>query len=184
MTNNTTGSERTLADLAGLIKAFGKRIVHNGPHRIEAIAEIERMFDIRVPLEYRQFMSNYGSLSIDDLHILGLEKANSPYISIGEAMLIVRLAHSHIPLNLLPIEDLGAGYFACVVCGHQKSAPAPVVLLNTIEPNSAESLPQLASGFRDYLYNRLVLMLDAQSLREGSSNHLNSVHNLSEFKRG
>lgn len=152
----------TYSELTILIKGFGKRITHYGPHSADAARAVEAMFEIHLPPDYRQFLCNFGALTVDNLTIIGLVKSDQGGLQLDEALLMLRLAHPDLPTELVPIEDLGGGCFACLVCTGKKNDDSPVTVINLAQPQPSEALPSIASCFRDYLYNRLVLLQSSQ----------------------
>jgi len=157
--NNQQQGQRTHAELAKLIKAFETKLAHNGPQKATERKDVETMFDVRLPQDYRQFLGSYGALAVDDIVIFGLGEAGVFNRTLAEMILMLRLAHPDIPLELVPIEELEPDHFACLVCNQGKSGHSPMVLLNLASPQPVNQLPRLAPCFRDYLYNRLLMVL-------------------------
>ncbi len=150
----------TQADLAKLIKSLGSDLTHFGPRKGEEIRSLGLMFDLNLPSDYRQFLSSYGALVINNLKVLGLADVEHPDLSAENVTFILRLAYAHMPLDTIPVEDLGNGQYACLVCPEQKKGESPVLIIDVENPVSIDQSPVLAPGFRDYLYNRLLLLLD------------------------
>lgn len=150
----------TQADLAKLIKAFGSDLTHFGPRKAEEIRSLGMVFDLNLPLDYRQFLSSYGALAINELKILGLADSEHSDLSAEAVTLILRLTYEHMPLEVIPVEELGDGQYACLMCPEQKKDESPVFIVDIEKPVPVDQLPILASGFRDYLYNRLLLLLE------------------------
>lgn len=150
----------TQADLAKLIKAFGSDLTHFGPRKAEEIRALGMMFDLKFPSDYRQFLSSYGALAINDLKILGLADIEHPDLSAEAVTFMLRLTYEHMPLEVIPVEELGDGQYACLMCPERKKDETPVFIVDIENPVPIEQLSILAPGFRDYLYNRLLLMLE------------------------
>lgn len=147
---------RTYSEVTSVMRSLGKLVQHTGPHKAEEIEELEKSFGILFPLEYRQFLGNYGACFANGSAILGLGKPQQTGMPVADAILMLRLSHTAMPLDLVPIEDLGEGHFACLVARQTKSAVSPVVEVDINNPLPVEKLPQLAACFRDYLYDRLI----------------------------
>lgn len=143
---------RTFTEVSSLLKSLGKDIMHCGPRTSAEIQAIEHSFSLQLPPDYRQFLGNYGAVVGKGVNILGLSDSQRTGIPLGDAILLLRLAHPAMPLELVPIEDLGNDRFACLVCQQTSS---PVVEVNIAQPLPVEQLPELAPCFRDYLFNRL-----------------------------
>lgn len=146
---------RSATEVSTLIRSLRKEIRCSGPHTPEEIKQLEAIFDLRLPRDYHQFLGKYGALFADGLAIFGLGEPEQTGLPVADAILMLRLAHPDIPLALAPIEELGEGRFACIVCGQQKRNYSPVIEIDTTRPLPLAKLAQLAPCFRDYLYNRL-----------------------------
>lgn len=150
----------TRPELTRLINSFDKQLIHFGPRASAEIIEIEYAFDINLPEDYKQFLEIYGALTVKDVSIIGIGVKNA--LTVSDAILELRLAHNDMPLELVPIEELGDGYYACIVCQRERSKPAPVVIVNAEDPKSISELPQIALSFQEYLWNRLVAISSPQ----------------------
>ncbi len=162
---NEGACQYTYSELASLIKGMGKRIRHFGPHSADSVRAIEMMFEVLLPPDYRQFICNFGALVADGVAIIGLVKSEQGGLQLDEALLMLRLAHPDIPTEIIPIEDLGDGGFACLACTGKKNDDTPVVVINIAQPQSLDALPVIAPCFREYLYNRLVLLQPIQEAK-------------------
>jgi hypothetical protein len=146
---------RTASELSALTRSLRKYIVHSGPRKAQEIKDLETMFDLYLPRDYRQFLGSYGALLTSQFAVLGLGDVEKTGIPVSDAILAFRLSHPDIPLELLPIEDLGQGRFACLICNKQSTEYSPVVEIDVNHPLPLAELSQLAPCFRNYLYDRL-----------------------------
>lgn len=149
---------RTSTEISSIIKALSKEdLVHySGPRKAEEIVQIETLYEIFLPEDYRQFLGNYGALQSGIVDILGLDSPDLNLIPVEHALLMLRLAHPDIPMELLPVEIIGDNIFACLVCSLEKREKyAPVVQIDAGKPQPLNALLQIAPCFRDYLFNRL-----------------------------
>ncbi len=151
------------ADLDKLIKAFGSRLTHFGPRKAEETKALAIMFDLKLPSDYRQFLNSYGAVDIDDLQIFGLVEPNRADLAAENITLMLRLAYDAMPLELIPIEELGNSHYACLLCPEQQSDYSPVVMIDVENLAPIDQLTILAPGFRDYLYNRLLILLESST---------------------
>lgn len=148
------------ADLAKLIKAFDHRLIHFGPRKAEEVQSLATMFELNLPSDYRQFLGNYGALIADNLRIYGLADTEHSDLSAENVTFMLRLAFTHMPLEVIPIEDLGNDQYVCLICPEGKNGESPVVIIDVENPIPIDQAPVLAPGFRDYLYNRLLMLLE------------------------
>jgi hypothetical protein len=148
------------SDLAKLIKAFGSRLTHFGPRKAEETKALATMFDLKLPSDYRQFLGSYGAVDVDDLQIFGLVGPDRADLAAENITLMLRLVYDDMPLELIPVEELGNNHYACLLCPKQKSDDSPVVIIDIDNRTPIDQLIVLAPGFRDYLYNRLLLLLE------------------------
>ncbi len=119
------------------------------------IKAIEEKFVVRLPNSYRQFLKRYGSISISDITIFGLAVPDIQLPSLVYALQVLRAHWPDVPTNLVPIESLSSGEFACLWCDDATVA-SPVVYWNLNIPTT-EQLPTILSpDFTDYLYERLM----------------------------
>jgi len=135
-------------------------LTHFGPRSFEEIQALSVMFDLKLPSEYECFLKRYGALAGEAVQILGLADAERDDLAVENITLILRLGYAQMPLDLLPIEDLGNGLYAGLVCSNQEAELAPVMLLNMANADGLPKVTPLAPGFLDYVYNRLILQLD------------------------
>lgn len=147
--------ERTYSELTALIRATGSQVKHLGPQRVTAVKELEAMFDLRLPVDYRQFLVNFGALG-GAIVIFGLATVEQRGMTAADAILLLRMEGPDYPFELLPIESLGGGTFACLMCDSQPEGK--VVLASLTDYIAPDQLPVLANTFREYLYNRLLML--------------------------
>jgi len=149
----------TTPHLSELIKSFGAAIARGGSRPGAAIDEIEGLFDVQLPSDFRQFLGNYGFLDGEIVHVFGLPGADDDLPSLAAVTLALRLGHADTPLELVPIQHVEGGFFACQVCAPQRTSREPVVLLDGANPRPVAALTVLASSFTEYLTNCLVATL-------------------------
>ena len=165
-----TVSQPSQSDLAQLIKALKPKVRHFGPKKREDVDALAEMFDVRLPSDYRWFLGSYGALAIDEVRIIGLADETPEFEDLvaADVTLLLRLAHIDTPLDLLPVEDLGDGHWACVLCPPEGASQGEVVVLDLAHPLSTTELPHLSPSFISYVYYRL-LMLVAPAEMPGST---------------
>lgn len=168
---NREACDLTYREVTHLLKRLRSQVTHNGLHKAEAIRAVESMYEVALPTDYRQFLGNYGALRVGDITIIGLGEPERIGLPVDDAILMLRLAHPDMPSELVPIEDLDNGYFACLLCSGGNTKDVPVVIVNTAQPGLVDQLPRVAPCFCHYLYNRL-LMLVASERTPGDSNNV------------
>ena len=148
------------SELDQLINTLDPRVTHFGPRSVKEIEDLSTTFFLRLPDEYNRFLQSYGALAGNEIKILGIADSDQTEFAVSNLILLHRFSYSSMPLNILPIEDLGNGCYAGLVCSEQENDPSPVVLLDlrNLENPAGETL--LASGFNEYLYYRLVFLLE------------------------
>jgi hypothetical protein len=158
-------SKTTLNDL---IENLGSRLTSFGPRSSEETKTLSAMFDLKLPLEYVWFLQHYGALVAGDVQILGMAGAERADLAVDNMTLMLRLGFAQMPLDLLPIEDLGSGRYACLVCPERRSEPTPVLLLNLSDSDDSSGPTPLAQSFLEYVYSRLVLLLEPASIEDNN----------------
>ena len=159
--SSTQNCHRTQKEVSTLIKELRDKgaLTYSGPHKASEIDAIEKMYMLRLPSEYRQFLANYGLLAGSHIAILGLEDRNYDVLSLEIALQSFRLVKLNVPPELCPIEFLEDKSFACLVCDlDQKTTHAPIGAFKLHEPSPVTELRLLANCFRDYLYDRLLVL--------------------------
>lgn len=146
---------RTTAEVSRLFESLPGDVVLGGPHEPEEVRLLETVFDLHLPEDYRWFLRNYGAVLSYELAVFGLGDPQRIGLPVADAILTLRLANPELPLELVPIEDLGQGRFACVVSGEKRMKCSPVVRINLARPSPLAALTEVAPCFRDYIYNRL-----------------------------
>jgi hypothetical protein len=121
---------------------------------VTEIEAIERALEVKLPTRYRKFLLKYGAIRSDDLAILGINR-DLPDLSVLQAAVALRIAQPHLRRDLVPIEDLGRGFIAALVCPTASGAPAPVVRVRLDAPSPDDTAVPLASGFAEYATGRL-----------------------------
>lgn len=145
----------TQKEISNLIKSLKGTVITGGPHRSEQINAIEKSFNVKLPSEYRLFIGNFGSIWTPSFVIFGLGDHKKTGLPVTEALLLFRLSHIGAPKNLIPIEDIGEGCFACLVVSDEKYPFSPVVGYDIENPTPLADLPKLSNCFSDYLFTRL-----------------------------
>lgn len=154
--------KRTQQELAGLIRSLkAEGLKHNGPQRAEDIDELENLFNITLPHDYRMFLGNYGALYYAGISLFGLGEKQHTGMTVVEALLHFRFGFPHLSTQLVPVEDLEGGRFACLLTSDSSRDHCPVVAVD-ITGREHPTPRELASCFRDYAYERL-------NLTEGTS---------------
>lgn len=154
----TKPCQHTTKDVATLIKSMGKDIVRAGPQKADAINEIEGLFGLKLPSDYRQFLGNYGALQGPGFAILGLGDLEETGIPVVNLLFTLRMVRPDFPLELVPIEARGKEQYACLATNAEKNTHCPVVELDLAKVQTVDALPQLAPCFLDYLYDRLSIL--------------------------
>jgi hypothetical protein len=116
------------------------------------IAEFEQLFGVRCPEEYRLFLTNFGALKASNgVVIFGIGDTGGTEPTLEEVTFRVRMEQP-FPKELIPIEELTSGSFACLHCngneGAVYEAPAPT-------QKSLAELRMLTPSFESYLFDRL-----------------------------
>src|SRR5690348_12003705 len=94
---------KSARDVSQLIKSFGTAVEHRGPQKADNIRAFEQIFELRVPNDYRQFLVNYGFLSVGDVSIIGIGQED---INITAMKLTLHDMIPDLSLDFVPIEIL------------------------------------------------------------------------------
>lgn len=143
-------------DLVRLITSLQPNVVYIGNTRAVDVDEIDSAFGVVLPTTYRRFLLEYGSLSYESVRILGIDEASSD-LSLFQTLILLRIVRPDFPQDLVPIEDLGSGWIACLRCppSGDKRGGAPVVRLYLNGAIAEGSFTTIAPDFADYLISRL-----------------------------
>jgi len=115
------------------------------------VAVLERLFAVRLPESYRQFLQRCGALTAGALEIHGLGVPSDSPLSVARALQAFRHLYPTAAPGLVPIRLAGPGALHCLDCTHLSTdgAEAPVILFNL---NNGTSQPApISLGFTAYL---------------------------------
>lgn len=141
-----------------LIESLGNRATYPGGVPDREIEDIERAFDLRFPQSYRKFLGRYGAVSVGSVNICGLGVPWDSVLSAVQTLIMLRVTNPNFPLDLMPVEELDDGRFACLRCGQTQplQEDAEVVIWNPFATSDQEHPELVSPNFTTYLYERLI----------------------------
>lgn len=155
----TTGSRESTSrgptdDLSEFIHDLGRRkqLAYCEGATESEIQEFEQLFGVRCPKEYRLFLTRFGALkALNGVVIFGIGDTGGTEPTLEEVAFRVRMEQP-FPNNLIPIEELDVGTFACLQgdgrAGAVYEATAPT-------SKTVQELRMLAPSFESYIFDRL-----------------------------
>ena len=153
----------TSEEIASQLYALREKLALAGPQSVSVIEALERSFNLSFPTDYRFFLIKYGALWSREFSLIGIGDFDKVGLSISDAILMFRLANQDSPKNLIPIEDLGEGCFACIVTEPDDIGRYPVIGYDINNPPLNDELPLLAVCFNNYIYSRLIGLLPSET---------------------
>ncbi|MTI83275.1 MAG: SMI1/KNR4 family protein [Firmicutes bacterium] len=127
-----------------------------GPVEEKIIKKVEEKLELTFPEDYREFLKEYGCGNIGPIEIFGLGPNIESVPNVEWMIRHLRKTRS-LPNYLIPIENLGDGFYAALtsVNSSDQGVMAGVVL----QWNSRMNDPRrIASSFADYLQERVSIM--------------------------
>lgn len=121
----------------------------------DRIAEFEKVFLLVLPEDYRRFLEVYGGLTCELFEMWGMEKTEQISNDLPEILFNWRFGFPDVDDNLIPIEDLGEGKFACLKSDNENTHENNAVLLVDISNYASDNQQILANNFHTYLLKRL-----------------------------
>jgi len=143
--------------VSALISSLGSTAVHPGGAQEEDINAIERALGLHFPASYREFLRRYGALSAGPINICGLVVPWDSVLSLVQTLIMLRATNPHFPLDLMPIEELNDGRFACLRCSQTQpfKEDTEVVIWNPFATPDEQRSELVSPNFSTYLYERL-----------------------------
>ena len=140
-----------------LIDSLGNRATCPGNVPDRDIEGIESALDMQFPQSYRRFLRRYGAVSAGPINICGLGVPWDSVLSLIQTLIILRVTNPHFPLDLIPVEELNDGSFACLRCelAHPLEEEAEVVVWDPFATPDEQRLKLVSPNFAIYLYERL-----------------------------
>jgi hypothetical protein len=132
--------------------AHRKQLAHCEGASESEIEEFELLFGVRCPAEYRLFLTRFGALKASNgVVIFGIGDTGGTEPTLEEAAFRIRMEQP-FPRDLIPIEELTPGNFACLQCNGREGA---VYATAAPTQKTVEELRMLAPSFQSYLFDRL-----------------------------
>lgn len=125
----------------------------------EEVEKLQEDLKIRLPESYKEFLYTFGSLEIDGLTIYGIGPREDLLPSVKLARQIFDTTWKGIPVNILPIESLSPGYFACLNFEEDNEDP-PIILWDFKSPPDAQLEITLSTSFSEYLAKRVRFLIN------------------------
>jgi hypothetical protein len=119
------------------------------------IEAVEHEFGVRLPDSYKRFLKRYGSLMLGQITVFGLGLPVTAPPSLVFALRTLRTLQPDIPKNLIPIEPLTPGEFACLQYDAIAGTHPVVRLVLTDATSQPWQLATLDGDFPSYLHRRL-----------------------------
>lgn len=139
--------------LKELIESIEEDSIIFGGVNEEKILEIEKRLNVKLPNQYKEFLSNYGGGIFEGVEVYGANPKENIESTCIKNTIYFR-ENEDMPLNLIVIEVVGE-YVYCVKSAIE-SDDESVYIWNSV--NRTEEASEY-SNFNDYLYNRINEML-------------------------
>ncbi|MBI5377606.1 MAG: SMI1/KNR4 family protein [Thaumarchaeota archaeon] len=98
------------------------------------LIEYEKRFLTKLPEPYKQFILREGSYSNKPVRIFGLGEDKNGSLNVFEQKIRLVLVTKGKSKNLIPIEDLGEGWFACLLTEELQTSNDQVYIWNVFRP--------------------------------------------------
>lgn len=81
------------------------------PATVENVTAAENALSLKFSLEYKEFLTQIGTVSFEDKEIFGLGIPENVYLNIVKATKDLREFDNSFPMNAVPLFDIGDGHY-------------------------------------------------------------------------
>jgi cell wall assembly regulator SMI1 len=147
----------SISEMVTSIDALANKEYGRGASNSE-ISDAERSLGVQLPRSYKAFLSRFGWLETGSDILYGLGADVPPGCTLVRNTFSERYeAHPHIPPNLIPVMNDGAGNNYCLDTANFQGDECPVVFWDHEHDDGPGQLPErVARSFDKWLIDRIM----------------------------
>jgi len=144
----------TLQKAFDILEKLGKKAVISSGIPDDVIDRLERLLEIKLPVSYRLFLNNFGTVRVGKKLWLGVSKPVNQPINLINRLWKLRKIYPQFPKVLVPIySDETTQWIACL--RYFDGSEPDIICLRLNVPWEQQKLDQVASNFSEFLLAQL-----------------------------